>query len=220
MGGKTQGQVTTIGRRARIAVRRRSNGLSSPRSSRRGPTCKVDDVVRWRRPTSSASPRIGVDYHYTMSARAGVRVPPGSLPVIDRVDDGPQEIEIFYPAACGTHSIRRTKPSLIYRLTKNLRAAQLLLGHTKLESRPTSWHRGGGRLEVGGANRGLTLPRLSRIDRKRRVSSGSRRPGRQVREAFGRWRSKPFATRIAAKPCRNGSSLATLSQQARAALRR
>jgi integrase len=34
----------------------------------------------------------------------------------------------------GTHSIRRTKPSLIYRRTKNLRAVQLLLGHTKVES--------------------------------------------------------------------------------------
>ncbi len=33
-----------------------------------------------------------------------------------------------------THSIRRTKASLIYRRTKNLRAVQLLLGHTKLES--------------------------------------------------------------------------------------
>ena len=38
------------------------------------------------------------------------------------------------PAAYGTHSIRRTKPTLIYRRTKNLRAVQLLLGHTKLES--------------------------------------------------------------------------------------
>ena len=38
------------------------------------------------------------------------------------------------PAAYGTHSIHRTKPSLIYRRTKNLRAVQLLLGHTKLES--------------------------------------------------------------------------------------
>ena len=34
----------------------------------------------------------------------------------------------------GPHSIRRTKPSLIYRRTKNLRAVQLLLGHMKLES--------------------------------------------------------------------------------------
>ena len=36
--------------------------------------------------------------------------------------------------AYGTHSLRRTKPSLIYHRTKNLRAIQLLLGHTKLES--------------------------------------------------------------------------------------
>ena len=38
------------------------------------------------------------------------------------------------PAAYGTHSLRRTKASLVYRRTKNLRAVQLLLGHTKLES--------------------------------------------------------------------------------------
>ena len=38
------------------------------------------------------------------------------------------------PAAYGTHSMRRTKPTLIYRRTQNLRAVQLLLGHTKLES--------------------------------------------------------------------------------------
>jgi len=38
------------------------------------------------------------------------------------------------PAAYGTHSMRRTKASMIYRRTKNLRAVQLLLGHTKLES--------------------------------------------------------------------------------------
>ena len=36
--------------------------------------------------------------------------------------------------AYGTHSLRRTKPSLIYQRTKNLRAVQLLLGHSKLES--------------------------------------------------------------------------------------
>lgn len=34
----------------------------------------------------------------------------------------------------GTHTMRRTKASLIYRHTKNLRAVQLLLGHTRLES--------------------------------------------------------------------------------------
>ena len=38
------------------------------------------------------------------------------------------------PTACGTHTIRRTKASLVYRRLKNSRAVQLLLGHTKLES--------------------------------------------------------------------------------------
>ena len=38
------------------------------------------------------------------------------------------------PSSYGTHSIRRTKVCLLYRKTGNLRACQLLLGHTKLES--------------------------------------------------------------------------------------
>jgi integrase len=38
------------------------------------------------------------------------------------------------PSAYGTHSMRRTKATLIYKRTKNLRAVQLLLGHSKLES--------------------------------------------------------------------------------------
>ena len=38
------------------------------------------------------------------------------------------------PTCYGTHSMRRTKATLIYRQTKNIRAVQLLLGHTKLEN--------------------------------------------------------------------------------------
>lgn len=38
------------------------------------------------------------------------------------------------PKAYGTHSLRRTKAALIYRKTGNIRAVQLLLGHTKLDS--------------------------------------------------------------------------------------
>ena len=38
------------------------------------------------------------------------------------------------PSAYGTHSLRRTKAALIYRKTGNLRAVQLLLGHTKVDS--------------------------------------------------------------------------------------
>ncbi|UHD17908.1 tyrosine-type recombinase/integrase [Thiocapsa bogorovii] len=38
------------------------------------------------------------------------------------------------PQEYGTHSLRRTKATLIYRQTKNLRAVQLLLGHREIES--------------------------------------------------------------------------------------
>ena len=38
------------------------------------------------------------------------------------------------PTAYSTHTMRRTKPTLIHRRTKNLRAVRLLLGHTRLES--------------------------------------------------------------------------------------
>ncbi|TCP38800.1 phage integrase family protein [Rhodovulum marinum] len=38
------------------------------------------------------------------------------------------------PASYGTHSMRRTKVAQIYRKTGNLRAVQLLLGHTKMDS--------------------------------------------------------------------------------------
>ena len=38
------------------------------------------------------------------------------------------------PANYGTHTLRRTKVSIIYKRTKNLRAVQLLLGHSALES--------------------------------------------------------------------------------------
>jgi integrase len=38
------------------------------------------------------------------------------------------------PHVFGTHSLRRTKATLVYRRTGNLRAVQLLLGHTKIEN--------------------------------------------------------------------------------------
>jgi integrase len=38
------------------------------------------------------------------------------------------------PRIYSTHSLRRTKATLIYRRTGNLRAVQLLLGHTRVES--------------------------------------------------------------------------------------
>ena len=50
-----------------------------------------------------------------------------------RVDSWVRNIGLD-PTEYGTHSMRRTKATLIYRRTKNLRAVQILLGHTKLES--------------------------------------------------------------------------------------
>jgi integrase len=51
----------------------------------------------------------------------------GSCPIGLSVSD-------LTPHVYGTHSLRRTKATLIYRRTGNLRAVQLLLGHTKIES--------------------------------------------------------------------------------------
>jgi site-specific recombinase XerD len=38
------------------------------------------------------------------------------------------------PKEYGTHSLRRTKASMIYNATGNLRAIQILLGHSKIEN--------------------------------------------------------------------------------------
>ena len=51
-----------------------------------------------------------------------------------RILEGWVEEDEHDTADYGTHSMRRTKATLIYRRTKNLRAVQLLLGHSKLES--------------------------------------------------------------------------------------
>ena len=51
-----------------------------------------------------------------------------------RIVDGWVSLIGANPSEYGTHSLRRSKATLIYRQTKNLRAVQLLLGHSKLES--------------------------------------------------------------------------------------
>jgi site-specific recombinase XerC len=40
----------------------------------------------------------------------------------------------FAVRSIGTHSLRRTKASIIYKATGNLRAVQILLGHAKIEN--------------------------------------------------------------------------------------
>jgi integrase len=62
------------------------------------------------------------------------RSPHVSTPQYARIVHHWVEAAVLDSSAYGTHSMRRTKATLIYKRTKNLRAVQLLLGHTKLES--------------------------------------------------------------------------------------
>ena len=60
------------------------------------------------------------------------------------------------PLKYATHSMRRTKATLIYRRTGNLRAVQLLLGHTKIEKHSAISRRGDRRCaRYSGENRRL-----------------------------------------------------------------
>ena len=77
------------------------------------------------------------------------------------------------PAAYGTHSMRRTKPTLIYRRTRNLRAVQLLLGHTKLESTVRYL--------------GIEVDDAWRLPSKRRCSAAGRVSDRHARRLLARW---------------------------------
>ncbi|MCU4122008.1 tyrosine-type recombinase/integrase [Variovorax sp. N23] len=70
---------------------------------------------------------------FLFPSRVSTSPHPGTRQYAGIVDGWVEEIGLD-PAAYGTHSMRRTKASLVYRRTKNLRAVQLLLGHTKLES--------------------------------------------------------------------------------------
>jgi integrase len=51
-----------------------------------------------------------------------------------RIVDGWISMIGLDPADYGTHSLRRTNATLVYRRTRNLRAVQLLLGHRRIES--------------------------------------------------------------------------------------
>lgn len=73
----------------------------------------------------------GSDYLFPTRVR---KSPHLSTRQYSRIVDGWTEQIGLDPSLYGTHSLRRTKATLIYRRTKNLRAVQLLLGHTKLES--------------------------------------------------------------------------------------
>ncbi|MBZ9989559.1 tyrosine-type recombinase/integrase [Mesorhizobium sp. BH1-1-5] len=64
-----------------------------------------------------------IDHSYHMSTRQYARL----------VDESVIAIGLG-PAEYGTHSLRRTKTAMIYRATGNIRAIQILLGHTKIEN--------------------------------------------------------------------------------------
>ena len=83
----------------------------------------VDDLLRDRRAQSGAYLFKGRPEGSHLSTRQYARLLEEWLTAID-----------LDPSAFGTHSLRRTKATLIYRRTGNLRAVQLLLGHTKIES--------------------------------------------------------------------------------------
>jgi integrase len=86
-----------------------------------------ESLVRWIREAALMPP----DYLFPSRVRHSPHL---SRRQYARIVDGWVSEIGLDPALYGTHSLRRTKASLIYRRTKNLRAVQLLLGHTKLES--------------------------------------------------------------------------------------
>lgn len=71
------------------------------------------------------------DWLFPSRSRPGQHI--GTRQYARLVDRWVQMIDLE-PQGYGTHSLRRTKVSLIYKKTGNLRACQLLLGHRKLES--------------------------------------------------------------------------------------
>ena len=83
----------------------------------------IDDHLSQRRETPSSFLFAGRGSAEHLSTRQYARLLAGWLAMIG-----------LDPCFYGTHSLRRTKATLIYKKTGNLRAVQLLLGHTKIES--------------------------------------------------------------------------------------
>ena len=71
--------------------------------------------------------------HYLFSSRKNPEVHLSTRQYAKLLKDWVADVGLD-PQAYGTHSLRRTNATLIYRRTKNLRAVQLLLGHSKVES--------------------------------------------------------------------------------------
>jgi integrase len=86
-----------------------------------------------------AKPQNGGDWLFPSRSRPGE---PMTTRQYARLLDEWLDLVGLDPSLYGTHSLRRTKVALTYKRTGNLRACQLLLGHTKLET--TVRYLGGG----------------------------------------------------------------------------
>jgi integrase len=107
----------------RASVRQRKTGKAVRFEIMEQTRQAIDDHLSQRRetPSSFLFPGRGSAEH--LSTRQYARLLAGWLAMIG-----------LDPCFYGTHSLRRTKATLIYKKTGNLRAVQLLLGHTKIES--------------------------------------------------------------------------------------
>ena len=100
----------------------------------------------------------------------------------------------------GTHSLRRTKASIICKATGNLRAVQILLGHTKIERYSSLSRRGcRGRTQPRRRHRGVALQRLPRFARGKPAKAAAVRPIRLLLHSGRRLekRTRHLGTRAA-----------------------
>jgi hypothetical protein len=112
-GPSGRGQVSCSSRRVDLS---NSNCLEAPRTS----------IRAWLEQCSGTLD----DYASRAGTSAGSISAPGNGPLVDERAGGVG----LRREDCGTHSLRRTKVSIICKATGNLRAVQILLGHTKTES--------------------------------------------------------------------------------------
>ena len=147
--GRSQARagVVQFGHQKQIA-RLRSRATARPRCRARRSNCSANHRHATENPATGSIRNHGAHTQVGLRMDSAGGTENGGLPVSEQDTSSPHLSTRQYArivetwvaeigldvGAYGTHSMRRTKPSLIYRRTKNLRAVQLLLGHTKLES--------------------------------------------------------------------------------------
>jgi integrase len=86
-----------------------------------------------------AKPPLRPKHVWAIRTRLMIKGQSRDLAMFNLAIDSSYAVAMWWPSKLRTlrltaHSLRRTKATLIYRRTGNLRAVQLLLGHTKIES--------------------------------------------------------------------------------------